>query len=332
MATWIFLTGWPLADAALQAVVTQFEGAFPRRVAAYYLEGSYADGTAVATSDLDLTIVLVTPFASAAEAEQARQLAEACSGSVGPALDLTLVAESELREHADPMFKLGARLVSGRDVREGVPLLPIGAWARQRMHAAFWLMINVLERPQPVRAPLVFPRSEAPLYGYAERRVRLADGREIHTTRNLVRVMGWIATARIAHEAGQYVVRKRDCAVIYRQAIHDEWTSLLEQIDQQCLTAWQYRVPDEPGQQAELRALLARTLAFENHFLDRYRDFLVSELGSGDSQAQRIAVERLGHTLLVDAGVRQALAQLKTDDVEILLKAGELVRQADRQT
>ena len=293
-------------------------------MAAYYVEGSYVDGTAVATSDLDLTIVFVAPFSSAAEAGQARQLAEAGGEADGPALDVTLTNALGPREQGDPMFKLGARLVYGSELRADVPLIPIGEWARQRMHAAFWLMINVLERPQPVRAPLTYPRPKAPFYGYAERRVLLADGSDIPSTRNLVRVMGWIATARMAPEARLYVIRKRDVLAIYRQAIHDEWTPLLEQIDQQCRTAWQYRVPDGPDEQAELRALLMPTLAFENHFLEAYRDFLIAELSSGDAHAQRIAVERLGKTLLVDGGVRQTLEQGAFEDTEVISKARKL--------
>src|SRR5712692_11971608 len=138
-------------------------------------------------------------------------------------------------------------------------------------------MINVFQRPQPVRAPLTLPQPNAPFYGYTARTMRLRDGAEIPTTRNLIRVTGWIATARLAVEAQQYVIRKRDCAPTYRRLINDQWTALLEEIDQRCRTAWQYRIPDTASEQAELRAILERTPEFENHFLNRYRQFLVSE-------------------------------------------------------
>jgi hypothetical protein len=120
------------------------------------------------------------------------------------------------------MFKLGARLLNGRDVRDTIPLIPISTWARQRIHAAFWLMINVLQSPRPVHAPLTIPRPSAPFYGYTERTLRLTDGTEIPTTRNLIRVTGWIATARIAYPARQYVIWKRDWFRSYQETINDE--------------------------------------------------------------------------------------------------------------
>ena len=51
-------TGYPLADAVLGPLIARLAEALPGHLAACYLEGSYADGTAVATSDIDLTIAL----------------------------------------------------------------------------------------------------------------------------------------------------------------------------------------------------------------------------------------------------------------------------------
>lgn len=49
--------GDALAEYVVQGVVNLFESACPQRVIGYFVEGSYADQTAVATSDLDLTII-----------------------------------------------------------------------------------------------------------------------------------------------------------------------------------------------------------------------------------------------------------------------------------
>ena len=64
LGTVTYSTGSALADRVLEEVVALFERVYPGRVAAYYVEGSYADGTAVATSDLDVTIVFAAPFTS----------------------------------------------------------------------------------------------------------------------------------------------------------------------------------------------------------------------------------------------------------------------------
>ena len=300
-----------LADRALQGIIALFETVFPQRTLGYYVEGSYADQSAVMTSDLDLTIVFRQRFTNREEEKHARQVVTACQQLSALELDITLAEENQLYQHADPMFKLGARLVYGEEIRTAIPLIPITTWARQRMHAAYWLMINVFQRPKPVSAPLPFPDASAPFYGYATRMLRLTDGSAVPTTRNLIRVTGWIATARIAYQAQHYVVRKRDCIASYRQTIHDEWTPLLEQLDQRCRFAWQYRLPTTAVEQAELMVILQNTLAFENHFLQLYRHFLLAELTSGEQSAQQEALRILRDTELREPEISQAITRLQ---------------------
>lgn len=275
-------TGHVQADRAVQALVKRFESLFPQRVVGYFVEGSYADQTAIATSDLDLTLVFRDQFVTPEERQQAQEAVTACRQLNTLELDITLVEEGELRRGADPMFTLGARLLYGQEIRNTIPLIPIELWARQRMHAAYWLMIHVFNRPQPVVAPLTFPDAHDPFYGYANRVMHLADGSVIPTTRNLIRVTGWIATARLAYEAQHYVVRKRDCVPAYRSLINDEWTPLIAQIDARCRSAWGYRIPSTSDEQAELRAILCDTLFFENHFLSCYRHFLLTQFTGAD--------------------------------------------------
>jgi len=304
-------TGYSLADRTVQGIVALFETVFPDRIRGYYVEGSYADQTAVMTSDLDLTLVFRQQFATPEEQNSAQQLVSACQQLSALELDITLVAEAHLRQHADPMFKLGARLLYGQEIRGAIPLIPIATWARQRMHAAYWLMIHVFKRPLPVHAPLAFPDPHDPFYGYAARMMPLADGSEIPTTRNLIRVTGWIATARLAYEAQHYVVRKRDCVSSYRQFISDAWTSLLEQLDERCRSAWRYRIPATPAEEAELRTILTNTLAFENHYLQRYRQFLLTELTGDDRQAQQDALRMLDNTFYADPEVTDLVKRLQ---------------------
>ncbi|CAN5546377.1 hypothetical protein BH10CHL1_BH10CHL1_26300 [soil metagenome] len=324
--TLAFSTGHLLADQVLQEIVTLFERLFPNRVIAYYVEGSYADQTAIATSDLDLTLVFRATFVDANEQEQVHVVIAACKQRCALELDFTLFAEQQLRQRADPIFMLGAQLVYGRDLRATLPILSIETWACKRMHAAFWLMINVFQRPQPVRAPLMLPHPNDPFYGYANRRLRLPDHTEIPTTRNLMRVTGWIATARIAYQAHEYVIRKRDCVATYRALINDEWTGLLEQLEQRCRIAWGYRIPEQTSEQAELCTILVYTLAFENHFLGLYRQFVCAELWSAEPVAQKIALELLGRTLYADQMILSAIHSLITaDDPEIRRAAWALV-------
>jgi predicted nucleotidyltransferase len=61
------MDGSEAAEAALRETVEPFFGGFPDRVRAVYVEGSQADGTALATSDLDVAVVFAGAFRDEAE-------------------------------------------------------------------------------------------------------------------------------------------------------------------------------------------------------------------------------------------------------------------------
>ncbi|HTK09718.1 MAG TPA: nucleotidyltransferase domain-containing protein [Ktedonobacteraceae bacterium] len=53
--------GHAQADSVVQEVISVYETAFPAQIAAYYVDGSYADQTYLATSDIDMVIVFRDP-------------------------------------------------------------------------------------------------------------------------------------------------------------------------------------------------------------------------------------------------------------------------------
>lgn len=303
-------TGQETADTVVRAVAALFDTVFPGRLRGLYVEGSYSDESAVATSDIDLIVLFKESFRDDAERETAAKVASYCAALSTLELDFDVVDEAKVMSGALPMLKLGSRLLYGEDVRERIPLMPIEEWTRQRMHAAFWLMINLFHRPRIVHLLLTFPDPTDEFYGYLRRTVRLPDGSEVPTTRNLIRVTGWAATALIALKARQYVVRKRECVATYRRDINDEWADFLEQLYHQCRREWNYLIPNTAEECATLRALCEQTLAFENHFLSEYQRFLVGELRSGDEQAVRSALYILGHTLLAEEEVLDSVRGL----------------------
>lgn len=294
-------TGNARVDTCIRSVIAAFTAAFPGHNCSYYVEGSFADGSAIATSDLDMTIVFAAP-PTADEHVATKDILRTCARSSDVELDVT-PTDLQALQHADPVFKLGAQLVYGTDVRDRVPLMPIESWARQRMHVAFWLTIHAFKRPQPVAAPLDFPKADDKFFGYVDRPMRLADGTEVASTRDLTRVTGWIASTRLAFEARQYVYRKRDCVPLYAQYIADEWTELLAALYRRCRVDWHYRVPQRAAERDELRALCVRTLAFENHFAARYRRFVLDELRSADAESRRVTLEVLELTQIADPDI-----------------------------
>jgi hypothetical protein len=55
-------SGSQSADNALRGLIGIFEMLFPGRIRAYYAEGSYADRTAIASSDIDLVLIFKNSF------------------------------------------------------------------------------------------------------------------------------------------------------------------------------------------------------------------------------------------------------------------------------
>ncbi len=282
--------GHATVDTTMQEVIRVYENAFPGQIAGYYVEGSYADQTYVATSDIDMTIVFSNHLAH----EDVRKAAEGLWATSVHAstmeVDIIVVDEDNLHEGVYPTLKVGSQLIYGQDVCSKYPILPLEVWTRERMHAAYCLLVAVYQRPTPIHLPLVFPNPEDEFYGYANRMVRLPDGKEVPCTRNLVRTTGWAATALLALQAKQYAVRKRDCSGLYRHFIGDEWSSLLEEISTYCRGEWQYLIPAERRGRQRLRALCERTLHFEQHYLSIYKPYLLEELHSTEQEYARLAV------------------------------------------
>jgi len=303
-------------DELLRGFIGIFETAFPGRVRVCYVDGSYADGSGVATSDVDVTLVFKEAFRDDEERQRARALCEYCVLLSGVELDAEVTDEAGLRRGVPPSFKLAATLVYGEDRRDNLPLVSIEQWTRDRMHSSYWRVAHLFGRPLPVRYPVDYPDPNAEFYGYDRRTVRLSGGSEAPSTRDLIRLVGWAATALIARKARRYVARKRDCHVLYRELIGGEHADLLDDIYTQCRGRWQYLIPDNPVERRALRDICARTLAFENAFLLEYRTFLLGELRGADAEGRRMALEVLERAPLADEEVTAAeRALMRAEDV-----------------
>ena len=298
-------TGIPQIDQLLRGVIGLVELSFPDRIRGYYLEGSYADGSAVSTSDVDLRVVFKSS-ATSEEKERFARLLDYCRLLSAYPLDIKADSEAALLRIGAIRFQ-AARLLYGTDIRAAVPHKPLVDYVRDNMHGQYQLFVRVRGNPGGLTFPLDYPDPAAEFYGYDCRRLRLPDGTIRAGTKDLVLNVLWPATALIGLEAAQYVTSKRDCVVQYRRWINDEWTDLIEALDALCRQQWSYLVPEAAHERQQLRALCQRGLAFENHFLARYKVYLLTELDQTDDAITLLALQRLGQILYRDAAVIAAI-------------------------
>jgi hypothetical protein len=263
---------------------------------------------------VDLKLIFSGTFRDDEERQRAEALCRHCALLSGVELDASVADEEELRRGVSPSLKLAATLVYGTEVCEAAPLVDIRQWTRDRMHSSYWRMAHLFQRPLPLCLPLDFPDPDGEFYGYDRRKLRLADGRAARSTRDLIRLVGWAATALIAYKAGRFVARKRDCHVLYREQISGEFANLLDDIYTASRGRWQYHIPDDPQERRELHSICERTLAFENAFLRQYRGFLLDELRGGDAQGRSMALEVLERAPLADEEVAAAVSKCRKQD------------------
>jgi predicted nucleotidyltransferase len=312
-------------DMMLQEVIMLLSTRFPDRIHSYYIEGSYANDSDITTSDIDLLIVFKENFENEQERTEAEILALHCAAPYSVELDVIVLSEQALSRGASPNFKMGSILLYGQDLRPHIPLISLNAWTRDRMHSSWWRTARLFNRGSILIYPLDYPDPSAEFYGYDARMLRLPDGREVNCTRDLIRLVGWSATAIIAFKAARYVARKSDCHKIYQECFQDEWGQFLQDMYEQCRSRWNYLIPENGEERKILRSLCQRTLAFENHFLNIYKQFLLSEFLHADEQALLHALWVLSEIVYQDREIEAAIRTLAEDYRPALREAARLV-------
>ena len=203
-------------DAALRDLVRSIEVTLGHRLIGVYLEGSFAWGNPVATSDLDLRIVVreLPDDAAKAAIEVARARTEADLGrEVGLHVDLI-----------DELIRVGAlrfqrsRWLAGEDIRPSVPMKTIDAFVRDAMINAHDLIVGLRKHHgQTPKVPLTAPRPEAEFRGYDIRKI-LDRGKLVPSSKRLVSNVTAIATALIAQKARIFVFTKGEVPALYARA------------------------------------------------------------------------------------------------------------------
>jgi len=342
-------TGDDRVDAFLRDTARMFEQHYPGRLKACYVVGSYAYGAAAPSSDLDLTVVFRDAFLDGAERRRATQSFLDHADAWPGALDMDLQDEMTLRQTngdslVGPMLTYGSLLVYGDDIRDALPVLPVANWARRAMHSGYWCIARGDGQSPIVTYPLSYPDPAGEFYGYEapdhapdviapdRGRVRRSNRAGQPGTRSLVTGILWAATGLVAHRAQIYVLRKRDVPALYARHIGGDWASLLEELYRRCRDEWDYALPSEPAHRAQLRALCARVLSFENHALAQYKESLPDTLLTGDDNDKLYALRFLRLKPLRDSDAIAALQQLSADEnAEVRQRAEEILKVIEGQ-
>jgi hypothetical protein len=292
-------------DAITSGMIAVLETHFPKRIRGYYFEGSCADGGLTPLSDIDLCVVFVAAQ-TAIEQHDFTTLRAALNRISPRGLDLsysdeaTLLHADQLRFEPDWQPVLGAITLKcaslpiyGADIRSAIPFVPHEVYRRTMMHFPYLVLAGQRGSPAQLPFPLTYPDPSDPFFGYTARKLRAADGTLVVSTKRLVHASGFIATALVALRTSLYVDDKRAAISPYHRHIGDAWAAHLEAIHQQCRLQWGYRIPETEAERELLRELCRTQLAFENHFLALYRDYLLAEQQSDQGQAREVARERL---------------------------------------
>jgi hypothetical protein len=86
---------------------------------------------------------------------------------------------------------------------------------------------------------------------------------------------------------------------------------LLEVVFGKIREQWEYQIPRNKEERQQLRGICRQALAFENHFLIIYKDFLLTELRDAQDQDKLLAVKRLGEIIYPDKETLDALKALE---------------------
>jgi len=299
-------TGNQQVDDILRGVIGIFETIFSDRIRGYYLVGSYADGTAVSTSDIDMKILFKNRFRNDTERKNARQICEYCFGLISPIPGDVTANDEETAFSSSTLrlrIKAGSLLIYGEDIRDQISLPRLDQHIRDVMFRAYVFCFTDRLRPN-LKArvyPLDYPDPSDEFYGYTYK-----SGTTVFAS-----VVGAMATAIVASKVKKYVFTKSDCLKLYKRYINDEWTALLEAVFEKIRKQWEYQIPENKDERQQLREICRQALAFENHFLIIYRDFLLTELRDAEDKDKLLAVKRFGEIIYPDGEALDALKALE---------------------
>ena len=313
-------TGNPQINGILRGLIGIYQTVFPGRLRCVYVIGSYSDGSAVPGSDLDVGIVF-TESLKDAELAQFRQVNQSVALISPVRLDCGTV-NPERFTHGIPAGLKKALVVYGENVFAKMPLEPIERALRRGMSNTFHSLYVLRQRDETLIYPLGYPDPAGVYFGYEQWGTYLGERTFGPGVRSLVTSVTLIASCLVMLQAGQRVGSKQESISAYQTYIGDEWTDFVQQVYTQCKEVWLYQLPESAEARQQLHGLCGRMLNFENHFLSRCREWILSDLTHSDRATQEMALYRLKRIAYPGEDFEAALMTLKaSEDSELAQRA-----------
>jgi hypothetical protein len=276
-------SGHVKADAVIRGAIGVLEMLFPGRIRGYYLVGSYADGTYVPASDLDIVPIFKGAMTSDEEAAF-RNLIHHLDLISPIHLGFGLRNEEQSFTQGGVGIKIGSTLLYGEDVRDKIPLWSLDFYLQYMIAAHLDTMLKLRDKAAPLNFPLHYPNPSGEFYGYDQPEFHTEQGDEAGTSLFFGHIMV-MASTLVTLKTGEYNASKSRSYVFYKEHINDEWNSFLEAIYENCKKTWQYHVPSHLPERQILRDLCQQALTFENHFLQAVKPYIQAQLEQGNDWA-----------------------------------------------
>jgi hypothetical protein len=282
-----FSTGEAKVDAILRGTIGILEMVFPQRIRAYYLAGSYVDGSYIPASDLDVVPVFKAQMLEGEEAIYWQVIHNL--NLLSPIhLGFGLRNEADSFTQGGVGIKIGSELLYGEDIRDSIPLWSLDYYLQYMIGAHLGMMLSFRGNTAPLVFPLSYPDPDDEFYGY----VQSGDEPGKPETSALFGHVMVMASTLVTLKTGAYNASKSRSHTFYSQHIKDKWNSLLDAFYEPCKLTWHYRIPPDADDRQILRTLCGQIPAFENHFLEQIKPYLQKQRDSGSQwgieQAGRI--------------------------------------------
>ncbi len=256
----------------LEDLLNTVDYIFPNAVRSVYLHGSRAEGSALADSDVDLSVVV----RSTTDMARVRQMIGRRTLSNHVRLDANVDTLEMLAYPAwaflAARIKLSGSPIRGDDVRDQLALPSYQSFKAvvfEQVCKGIGMLrdldlIGLKQMPRPVG----YPDPSREFLGYEI--VRKRDWYPISTTsgtKELVAVATYCASAWVVNREQSYVLSKVQAMDAIRRIENGGRAYLAERLYVLCRAKSQGRVPEEPEDREELRALCESFLGFENEIL-----------------------------------------------------------------